>query len=55
MSFELLKTLSSEVISQFSTGKVDLKAAYAELKSVGFNDPIKNTVNPKAFDLRWLC
>lgn len=29
-----------EVMSQFGTGKVDFKAVFAKLKSVGFNGPI---------------
>jgi sugar phosphate isomerase/epimerase len=30
----------AEVMSQFGTGKVDFKAVFAKLKSVGFNGPI---------------
>jgi len=31
---------SHEAISQFGTGKVDFKAVFAKLRSVGFNGPI---------------
>ncbi|HEY0549884.1 MAG TPA: sugar phosphate isomerase/epimerase [Verrucomicrobiae bacterium] len=33
-------TPKAEVMSQFGTGKVDFKAVFAKLKSVGFNGPI---------------
>src|SRR5207244_6550246 len=32
--------LKGEVMSRFGTGKVDFKAVFAKLKSVGFNGPI---------------
>ena len=40
MNFALPKILGSEVMSQFGTGKVDFKAVFAKLKSVGFNGAI---------------